>query len=56
MSKKKLAANLLLELDNSHVYSQQDMVTIVRKKSSTSISTVLLIIAWLELQRITFVF
>ena len=45
----KLALNLFLELDmyNFHVYSQQDVVTIVGKKSSMSI-TVLLILAQLE--------
>ena len=58
----KLALNLLLELDmyNFHVYSQQDVVTIVGKKSSMSISTVLLILARLERvltpQRIRFMF
>ena len=35
----KLTANLLPELDNFHVYSQQDVVAIVQK-SSIQISTV----------------
>ena len=40
MSNKKLTANLLLELDNSHVYNQQDVVSIVRKKSFMKIGSV----------------
>ena len=41
----KLTTKLLLELENSHVYSQQGVVTVVRKKNSMQISAVLLIFA-----------
>ena len=41
----KLTAKLLLELENSHVYSQQGVVTVVRKKSPMQISAVLLLFA-----------
>ena len=43
----KLVASLSLELDNSHVYSQQNVVTIVRKKSSMQISIHLFVLTQL---------
>ena len=43
-----LKLNLLLELDNSNVYSQKDVVTIVQKMSSMQICIVLLDLARLE--------
>ena len=38
----------MLELDHSHVYNQQDVVTNLRKNSFMQISTVLFLPAWLE--------
>ena len=40
-----MSLHLILELDNYHVYSQQDVVTIVWMKNSMQISTVLLFLA-----------